>query len=73
MTSFPEIGRVYKRVREEAAKHGKEATTYRYWQAIDAYRKRCHSKVAKDPKARDPQTERAAAIEVYLERNRHAR
>ena len=71
MTSFPEIGRVYKRVRKEAAEHGKEATTYQYWAAITVFRKRCHSKVIKDPKGRRPETERPAELEAYLERERY--
>ena len=70
MTSFPEIGRLYSRVRREAARDGKKATTYQYWKAIEAYRKRCHAKVIKDPKGRDPATERASVIEVFLERGR---
>ena len=73
MTSFPEIGRVYKRVRKEAEKDGKTATTYQYWQAIDAFRKRCHAKVIKDPKGRNPETARPAELEAYLERKRHAK
>ena len=68
VTSFPEIGRVYQRVQKEAREHGKEATAFRYWRAIEAFRKRCHAKVIKDPKGRNPQTERPAAIEAFLER-----
>ena len=73
MTSFPEIGRVYKRVRKECEKNGKEATPYQYWAAIMAFRKRCHSKVIKDPSGRRPETERPAELEAYLERMRNGR
>lgn len=73
-TSFPEIGRCYEKVRREELRSGKKATAYQYWKAISGLRKRCHAKVVKDPKGRDPATERAAAIEAYLERMRfHAR
>ena len=73
MTSFPEIGRLYRRVRKEAESHGKEATPYQYWKALAKLRKRCHSKVAKDPKGLRPETERPAQLEGYLERMRYAK
>ncbi len=73
MTSFPEIGRVYKRVRREAAERGKEATTYQYWRAIEAFRRRVHSIAKKDPKERDPATQRASELETYLEGARHGK
>jgi len=73
MTSFPEIGRIYKRVRKEAAKDGKEATAYQFWKAINKFRKSCHSKVVKDPKGNRPETERPAQLEMYLEGVRYAK
>jgi len=71
MASFPEIGRIYRRVRKEAENNGKTATSYQYWKAINAFRKRCHSKVVRDPKGRDPATQRPAELEAYLERRRN--
>ena len=71
--SVPEIGRLYRRVRREAAADGKKATAHRYWKATEALRKRSHAKVARDAKGSDPASERPAIIEAYLERMRYAR
>ena len=69
--SVPEIGRAVRRARRLAQAEGKAWSPYKTWQTLTGLRKRCHAKVQKDPKGRDPSTERPAAIESYLERMRY--
>ena len=65
--SLPEIGRTFRRIhRESWEERQKPATPYRLWQAVVGLSKRHEAIVRKDPQAKDPKTDRSAAIAAAI-------
>ena len=69
--SYPEVGRAIRKIQRERAEAGQgPASAYQIWKVLEALRRRVGSKTKKDPKERQPELDRARAVQLYLEQRR---